>query len=96
MSEKRGSASLPMKKRKLDGSSSSSGSASDVKQGGEAEMEDPPPTEIACGYLGPRPNPPSRSNRPKGLKGKRSKHRLAHECRADPPFGYLKGIKPRH
>ena len=36
-----------MKKRKLDGSSSSSGSASDVKQGGEAAMEDPPPTEIA-------------------------------------------------
>ena len=47
MSEKRGSASLPIKKRKLDGSSSSSGSASDVKQGGEAAMEDPPPTEIA-------------------------------------------------
>ena len=38
-----------------------------------------------CGYLGPRPNPHSGPNRSKGLKGKRPRHRLASECRADPP-----------
>ena len=45
-----------------------------------------------CGYLGPRPNPHSRPKWSKGLKGKRPRPRLPHECQADPPSRYLKGV----